>query len=423
MATTINITVQNTPVTAAVTTTVPAVAVGVSLARDAYQLALAEGFSGTREEWLESLIGPAGATGASAYQTAVAAGFSGTREEWLESLIGEPGSDASVTLANVNAALATGKASAPGQGLIAAVGANDLMTRSLVEQFLMDSDVVYISDDFHGGGSIGTGVVSTQGQLPWLVTTLQGTTALRYGANVTLAVPCPGGAAIQTGTNNRDGGAMSWSVTFAGGGAQQPTDFNSTTIFKWRFYVQSQMGLRIGIGVNPAAPTFQASRFIGLAAHPAAAAWTAATAVAAGDYRRPTTPNGLRYYASTAGTTHATTEPLWPTGAASTVADGTVVWTEDGRDGSANFQYIIRDGTALTGTQTDSGVAYSAGWHTFTLCYLGGNAWGMSIDGGAEATLTLSIAATVSVVMWGQAYTTGQKYLMFDFFRMFQRGR
>jgi len=321
------------------------------------------------------------------------------------------------------AAFSGGKVSASGQGLISALTANDLMTRDLVDQYLMNDDVIYISDDFHGGGSIATGAVSTQGELPWLVTTLVGTTVLRYGANVTLSLPCPGGAAIQTGTNNRDGGAVSWSLTSAGGNSHTTSDFNSTTIFKWRFYVQSAMGIRIGIGGGPVAPTFQSTRFIGLAAHPAATAWTTATVIAAGDYLRPTTPNGRRYYASTAGTTHATTEPTWPTGAAATVADGTVVWTEDGRDGTTNFQYIIRDGTALTGTLTDSGVAYAAGWHTFTLRYLGSNAWGMSVDGGAEATLTLSIAGTMTPIMWGQAYTTGQKYLLLDYFRMFQRGR
>lgn len=45
---------------------VPAVEVEISTARDAYQLALAEGFVGTRAEWLESLQGedgPPGPTG------------------------------------------------------------------------------------------------------------------------------------------------------------------------------------------------------------------------------------------------------------------------------------------------------------------------------------------------------------------------
>ena len=81
----------------------------------AYQVALENGFVGTEEQWLESLKGEKGDTGAqgekgetgaqgekgetgaqgadglSAYQVAVANGFVGTEEEWLESLKGEKG--------------------------------------------------------------------------------------------------------------------------------------------------------------------------------------------------------------------------------------------------------------------------------------------------------------------------------------------
>jgi hypothetical protein len=58
------------------------------------------------------------------------------------------------------------------------------------------------------------------------------------------------------------------------------------------------------------------------------AEWTAATVYAVGALRGPTTPNGFRYRVTTGGTSHATTEPTWPTGAiGSTVVDGSVVWT------------------------------------------------------------------------------------------------
>lgn len=58
------------------------------------------------------------------------------------------------------------------------------------------------------------------------------------------------------------------------------------------------------------------------------AEWVANTAYSLGALRQPTTPNGFRYRVTTAGTSHATTEPTWPTGAiGSTIADGTVVWT------------------------------------------------------------------------------------------------
>jgi hypothetical protein len=55
--------------------------------------------------------------------------------------------------------------------------------------------------------------------------------------------------------------------------------------------------------------------------------WTTATALALGVSRRPTAPTGYRYQVTTAGTTHASTQPTWPTVIGSTVSDGTVVWT------------------------------------------------------------------------------------------------
>jgi len=58
--------------------------------------------------------------------------------------------------------------------------------------------------------------------------------------------------------------------------------------------------------------------------------WTASTLYSIGDIIEPTTPNGLKYTCSTAGTSGAT-EPTFPTsGIGSTVADGTAVWTLTG---------------------------------------------------------------------------------------------
>ena len=84
----------------------------------AYEVAVANGFEGTVEEWLLSLEGPQGIPGeigpqgepgaqgepgpqgeqglpgqdgASAYEVAVANGFDGTVEEWLLSLVGAEG--------------------------------------------------------------------------------------------------------------------------------------------------------------------------------------------------------------------------------------------------------------------------------------------------------------------------------------------
>ncbi|MCC4228379.1 fibronectin type III domain-containing protein [Zunongwangia profunda] len=51
----------------------------------AYQVAVARGFVGSEDEWLESLRGK------SAYQIAQDNGFQGTEAEWLQSLVGPPG--------------------------------------------------------------------------------------------------------------------------------------------------------------------------------------------------------------------------------------------------------------------------------------------------------------------------------------------
>jgi hypothetical protein len=74
-----------------------------AIAQDAFFIAQAEGYLGTRAEWLESLKGEPGEDsivpgppGSSAYQIAVQAGFQGTEAEWLESLKGEPGDDSIV---------------------------------------------------------------------------------------------------------------------------------------------------------------------------------------------------------------------------------------------------------------------------------------------------------------------------------------
>jgi len=55
--------------------------------------------------------------------------------------------------------------------------------------------------------------------------------------------------------------------------------------------------------------------------------WTVATAYSLGDCVEPTVGNGKRYQATVGGTSHATTEPTWPTSLGSTVVDNTVTWT------------------------------------------------------------------------------------------------
>lgn len=58
-----------------------------------------------------------------------------------------------------------------------------------------------------------------------------------------------------------------------------------------------------------------------------AATWVANTAYSLNDMVIPTTPNNYYYVCTTAGTSHATTEPTWTTDIGDTIADGTVEWT------------------------------------------------------------------------------------------------
>lgn len=57
-----------------------------------------------------------------------------------------------------------------------------------------------------------------------------------------------------------------------------------------------------------------------------ATTWTANTAYSIGDKVFPSTNNGYYYECSDAGTSHATTEPTWPTTEFESIADGTCRW-------------------------------------------------------------------------------------------------
>ena len=62
--------------------------------KSAYDLAKEGGYTGTLEEWLESLKGAKGEDGKSAYDLAVEKGYEGTIEDWIASLQGENGKSA-----------------------------------------------------------------------------------------------------------------------------------------------------------------------------------------------------------------------------------------------------------------------------------------------------------------------------------------
>lgn len=56
------------------------------------------------------------------------------------------------------------------------------------------------------------------------------------------------------------------------------------------------------------------------------AKWEDTTAYGVGQQVVPTTLNGFVFECTVAGTSHATTEPTWPTTIGNTVTDGTVTW-------------------------------------------------------------------------------------------------
>lgn len=79
--------------TATVITNQRAKSVSGTQAKSAYDLAVDNGYDGTMEQWLASLIGKNGADGKSAYQLAVDNGYVGTLQEWLATLVGAVGED------------------------------------------------------------------------------------------------------------------------------------------------------------------------------------------------------------------------------------------------------------------------------------------------------------------------------------------
>ena len=92
-------------------------------------------------------------------------------------------------------------------------------------------------------------------------------------------------------------------------------------------------------------------------------AWATATAYTAGNVRMPTSGNrnGHRYICTVAGTSHATTEPTWPTTDDATVTDGTVTWAEYG--GDLCSLDIWAD---ASGSEVANGSGYTTGGETLT---------------------------------------------------------
>lgn len=96
--------------------------------------------------------------------------------------------------------------------------------------------------------------------------------------------------------------------------------------------------------------------------------WVANTAYTLGQSVEPTVQNGLRYEVTTAGTSHASTQPTWPTTpVGATVSDGTVTWTLRGASHqpteiklaltSGGLSSAVAGDPLILGTTLQSGVA------------------------------------------------------------------
>jgi hypothetical protein len=86
-----------------------------------------------------------------------------------------------------------------------------------------------------------------------------------------------------------------------------------------------------------------------------ASEWATGTAYAVGQVVVPTTANNYRYRCTVAGTSHATTEPTWPTTVGSEVTDnGTLKWICDGSDIAAKTDSTIPSASTTTEWTTTS---------------------------------------------------------------------
>lgn len=86
-----------------------------------------------------------------------------------------------------------------------------------------------------------------------------------------------------------------------------------------------------GTGYTSGGATLGSKTLTLTAANSWSTTWAAATAYAVGDVVRPTSGNGHLYMCVVAGTSHASTEPTWPTTSRLTVTDNSsVTWAEIG---------------------------------------------------------------------------------------------
>jgi hypothetical protein len=309
---------------------------------------------------------------------------------------------------------------ATAQPALSALSDTHVMTRALCDNYLIDPDYILVRDDF-------LGVFDAQnpfGTMPWAWTTANGAGTIRpqgNSANVNFGVA----AAVTTAAYRSSVIVRAdASNTVGGGGFQVVALQNSYTSILFRFQITS-LSCTINIGIGGYADIIRTSRFIGLRYAPVSTTRTANNVVTLNEWREPTVSNGRRYYASTGGTTHAATEPVWPTTNGGTIADGTVVWTEGGESGNANLHLAAWASTdQALGNYTDTGVVAAANtWYKGSLRWVSGSIWALSINGGAEVQVTSPIGAGAPGVFLFNIENTNNvsNQLNMDYYNAFSR--
>ena len=282
--------------------------------------------------------------------------------------------------------------------------------------------MIYLNEHFIGG----TNTSGNVGEIGWSFTDVRGTGSLTQAANGSYFNV--GVVSVVTGSTRRDCRGLAL--------AGNAIDFTTTlmnsipSIFRFRFRLPNYATTSAFIGLsNWDGTATRPTRFIGITARPASSAWVANTVYAVGQYVRPTVANGRRYYASVGGTSDPVTQPTWPTTAGGTVVDNTVTWTEDGRDGDAEWQFnTTNSADELTGTQTQAStpagiVSVNELVHELTIRFNGASSWYFTLDesnGGTESgVLTLSPSGTVTPCFIVQTDAASTAALHCDMFQMY----
>ena len=268
--------------------------------------------------------------------------------------------------------------------------ASSLVMLSDVDIDAVDFGKISYRDDFLGISAT-SGSTANISVLGWSRFDLVSTGSIRA-----VAVPLAHGSALLLCAAAFRAGQV---MTFASNGLTGQFGFNLTdltnvtTVITTRFLVSSaNTRFDFGFGNNLTTAAPNVSRKFVLNYTKASAAWTTVTPIGLNEFRRPTSANGRRYYASVAGTTSAV-EPTWPTVNGGTVVDGTVTWTEYGRDGSANFQIIQHAAAGETaGVVVDTGIAFVAStWYVLKVEFVSGSQWRWTINGTAVLITTSGI--------------------------------